>query len=105
MSSEAVVSSRGLSKEYLIGERAVGFPTLRDEIAEGFGRLVGRRPRKRGGRERIWALDDVSFDIESGQAVGLIGPNGAGKTTLLKILSRITAPTRAEVRIVGHAGA
>ena len=43
--------------------------------------------------EEVWALKDVSFEIQRGEAVGIIGRNGAGQSTLLKILSRITEPT------------
>ena len=103
MSSDVVISAEGLSKQYVIGER-VAFRTLRDEV-DAFARRAFRRDRRdRVRRERIWALEDVTFDIPRGHAVGVIGRNGAGKTTLLKILSRITAPTRGEVRITGYVG-
>jgi lipopolysaccharide transport system ATP-binding protein len=46
----------------------------------------------------LWALKDVSFEVERGTILGVIGPNGAGKTTLLKVLSRVTAPTTGLVR-------
>jgi ABC-2 type transport system ATP-binding protein len=48
------------------------------------------------------AVDDLSFDVASGEIVGLIGPNGAGKTTTLRSLAGILRPTSGHVRIDGH---
>ncbi len=50
----------------------------------------------------IVALDDVSFDIEARQIVGLIGPNGAGKTTLFNCLSRLYQPTGGRILFAGR---
>ena len=50
----------------------------------------------------IIALDDVSFDIESRQIVGLIGPNGAGKTTLFNCLSRLYEPSGGSIAFEDH---
>lgn len=48
------------------------------------------------------AVDDISFNIEKGQIVGLLGPNAAGKTTTMRILTGYLAPSRGEVRIAGY---
>jgi lipopolysaccharide transport system ATP-binding protein len=50
----------------------------------------------------LWALKDISFDVDQGEVVGIIGRNGAGKSTLLKVLSKITHPTAGRAVIKGR---
>jgi len=89
-----------LAKRYQIGgHRELQYKTIRDTLAS----LV-RRGETRSVRETIWALDDVTFSINAGEAIGIIGRNGAGKSTLLKVLSRITEPTRGHARLHGRVG-
>jgi ABC-type polysaccharide/polyol phosphate transport system ATPase subunit len=52
----------------------------------------------------FWAVSDVSFEVEPGQALGIIGPNGAGKSTILKLLTRIFRPTSGRVSVQGRVG-
>ncbi len=52
----------------------------------------------------LWALRDISFDVDEGEVVGVIGRNGAGKSTLLKLLSRITRPTKGYAKLYGRVG-
>lgn len=98
-STEPAIRVRDLGKTYRIG-RSGARPTTAVEAA--INRL--RNPVRRGSHDLFDALEDVSFDIPWGAAVGIVGRNGAGKSTLLKILTRITAPTRGRIELGGRIG-
>lgn len=59
---------------------------------------------KKGSSDFVWALKDITFDVEKGDVVGIIGKNGAGKSTVLKLLSRITSPSTGIIRARGRIG-
>jgi lipopolysaccharide transport system ATP-binding protein len=101
-----VIETTGLSKRYTIGNTAGGYSRLTEDIADAAARLLRRRPGERVEKtaRELWALDDVSLEIEEGEIVGVIGRNGAGKTTLLKVMARITEPTRGRAVVTGRVG-
>jgi lipopolysaccharide transport system ATP-binding protein len=105
--AEKAIQVEGISKLYRIGARQKGDRTLRETLTDLVAAPVRRFRTLRGSGPTtpdaaIWALKDVSFDVNQGDAVAVIGRNGAGKSTLLKILSRITEPTDGHIRISGR---
>lgn len=102
--SETVIQVQNLSKLYRIGPQQERNDTLRDTLTSAIQRMKPTRRRKISEASSLWALKDVSFTIQRGEAVGIIGRNGAGKSTLLKILSQITEPTSGRAVIDGRVG-
>jgi lipopolysaccharide transport system ATP-binding protein len=100
---KAIIDVRGLSKAYTISHHHnASYGTLRDEIVRSFRRPFHGLSGGGAEREEIWALKDVTFEVNRGEIVGIIGRNGAGKSTLLKILSRIVYPTTGKAVLRGR---
>ena len=106
--ADTVIKVEGLGKQYRIGSVMDRNPTLRDAlvgaVAAPFRRLKhgGASTGKRS--ETMWAMRDISFEVQAGDRVGIIGRNGAGKSTLLKVLTRITHPTEGQAELHGTVG-
>ena len=107
--SRIVISVENLSKNYRLGQ--IGTGTLTNDIKVWWAKKRGKsNPLLKIGQtdygnidgETLWALKNVSFDVEQGEVLGVIGRNGAGKSTLLKILSRVTAPSEGCIKVKGR---
>ena len=109
--SQKVISIEGVWKQYRLG--LTGRKTLGHDIKRAWFRIQGKQDpflndtvdndrTKQATSQYVWALQDISFDVNEGEVLGIIGKNGAGKSTLLKILSRITSPTRGSMKAKGR---
>jgi lipopolysaccharide transport system ATP-binding protein len=110
--SDAAITVEDLGKQYRIGGPQARYKTMRDLITDAMAAPFKKAAKLLRGHaygaaelnEIIWALKDISFEVERGDVVGIIGLNGAGKSTLLKILSRITEPTEGRIKLHGKVG-
>jgi lipopolysaccharide transport system ATP-binding protein len=100
--SELALDVQGVYKKFRRGEL---YTSLRDLVPA----LAGRVLRKGGGddwdQRDFWALQDVSFSVQRGEAFAIVGGNGAGKSTLLKLLTGIMRQERGSIRVSGRVSA
>ncbi len=108
--SDKVLKVEDLSKIYRLGE--IGTGTLSHDLNRWWASIRGMDDpysnvgqvndrSKKSTSDYVYALKDISFELNKGEVFGIIGKNGAGKSTLLKIISRITAPTKGYIKANG----
>lgn len=87
-----------------VGKRFVFTPETPQSVLEMAIAFFSRRRRRQRNRD-LWAVQDVSFEVLPGEALGIVGRNGSGKSTLLKLISRILRPTTGRMMINGRTSA
>jgi len=103
---QPAIRVENLAKSYRISHTAErgGYKTLRESMSGLLTTAFKRGAKNADLTEEFWALNEINFDVQPGEVVGIIGRNGAGKSTLLKILSRITKPTKGQITLNGRIG-
>lgn len=106
-----VIKVENLSKQYRLGQ--IGTGTISHDLNRWWSRMRGKEDpflkigeandrTQKGNSDYVWALQNINFEVNKGDVLGVIGRNGAGKSTLLKILSKTTAPTLGSIKIKGR---
>ena len=109
--SKVVIKAENISKQYRLG--LVGTGTIKDDMKRWWYKMRGAEDpflkigeandrSTKGESDYVWSLQDINFEINQGDSVGIIGRNGAGKSTLLKILSQVTQPTTGKIYTKGR---
>lgn len=111
MDKDIILKAENISKQYRLG--TVGTGTLSHDLNRWWHKIRGKEDpylrigetndrTTRGESDYVWALQDINFEVQRGEVLGIIGKNGAGKSTLLKILSKVTAPTTGSIKSKGR---
>ncbi|NGZ94830.1 MAG: ABC transporter ATP-binding protein [Nitrospira sp. WS110] len=98
MSSDTAIKVENLSKCYQIYNQP--HDRLKQSIYPRLQRVLGKQPIRY--YREFWALRDINFEVQQGEAVGILGRNGAGKSTLLQIIAGTVAPTSGRVKADGR---
>ncbi len=109
--SQTVIQIENIGKQYRLGK--VGTGSLAHDIQRWWAISRGKEDpylkigevnnrTQKGESDLVWALQNISFEVQQGDVLGIVGKNGAGKSTLLKLLSRVTQPSTGSIRVKGR---